>query len=46
MQGGLRILQMLCNHWCRLSASGVPRTMAILLDVYFLEEKTRGEKGA
>lgn len=46
VQGGLRILQMLCNHWCRLSASGVPRTMAILLDVYFLEEKTRGEKGA
>ncbi|TVY93409.1 hypothetical protein LAWI1_G004776, partial [Lachnellula willkommii] len=38
MEGMLKILQMLVNHYCKLSPSMVPRLGSILLEVYFLEK--------
>ncbi|KAG4426123.1 hypothetical protein IFR04_000830 [Cadophora malorum] len=39
LEGMLKILQMGINHWCRLTASSVPRVASIILELYFLEIK-------
>ncbi|TVY44110.1 hypothetical protein LSUB1_G001901, partial [Lachnellula subtilissima] len=38
MEGMLKILQMLVNHYCKLSPSMVPRLGSLLLEVYFLDK--------
>ncbi|KAK0130241.1 hypothetical protein ONS96_000764 [Cadophora gregata f. sp. sojae] len=39
LEGILKILQMGINHYCRLTASSVPRLASIILELYFLEIK-------
>lgn len=39
LDGVMKILQLYINHYTKLSPSMVPRTICILLDLYFLEKK-------
>lgn len=40
--GFLKMLQIAVTHWCRLTSSSVPRTMSILLELYFLNAVVKG----
>lgn len=46
LEGVLKMLHMLVNHWCKLSPSGVPRTLSILLEIYFLDAVRKSKKEA
>lgn len=37
VDGFLKLLQMLINHWCRLTPSNYPRLVSLGLELYFLE---------
>ncbi|KAM3084319.1 hypothetical protein ACMFMG_001577 [Clarireedia jacksonii] len=39
LDGILRIIHMMMNHYCRLSPSSIPRAASILLELYFLDVK-------
>jgi len=39
LDGLLKIVHMLVNHWCKLSPSAGPRAASILLELYFLDIK-------
>jgi len=37
IDGAMKIIHMLMDHWCKLTPSAIPRTASILLQLYFLE---------
>ncbi|RDW85823.1 hypothetical protein BP5796_04148 [Coleophoma crateriformis] len=37
LDGVLKVIQLLINHWCKLTPSPLPRTASILMELYFLE---------
>jgi len=39
LDGIIKIVQMLVNHWCKLTPSAIPRTASILMELYFLDIK-------
>jgi len=39
LHGLLKIVHMFANHWCKLSPSALPRTVSILLELFFMEAK-------
>ncbi|PQE33680.1 hypothetical protein CJF32_00010853 [Rutstroemia sp. NJR-2017a WRK4] len=39
LDGVLKIIQMMMNHYCRLTPSALPRAAAILLELYFIDVK-------
>jgi len=39
LHGILKIVHMYTNHWCKVSPSAWPRTLSILLEIFFMEGK-------
>lgn len=39
LQGVLKVVHMYANHWCRVSPSPWPRTLSMLLEIFFMEHK-------
>jgi len=39
LDGILKIIHMLVNHWCKLTPSAVPRVASIIMELYFLDGK-------
>jgi len=37
LDGFLKVIHMLMNHWCKLTPSSIPRVSSIMLELYFLE---------
>ena len=39
LHGVLKLVHMYANHWCKVSPSAWPRTLSILLEIFFMEHK-------
>lgn len=39
LHGVLKLVHMYANHWCKLSPSPWPRTLSMLLEIFFMEHK-------
>lgn len=39
LHGVLKVVHMYANHWCKVSPSPWPRTLSMLLDIFFMEHK-------
>ncbi|KAE9984596.1 hypothetical protein BLS_001971 [Venturia inaequalis] len=39
LHGVLKVVHMYANHWCKVSPSPWPRTLSMLLEIFFMEHK-------